>query len=176
MGRMVEDVREAVDALQRDAAVDGDHIYLFGYSMGGMVALHAAALDPRVTGVVSIAGFSPMRTDTAAKGTGGLARFSIDRPLIPRLGSFVGHESRVPYDYDELIAAIAPRPVLVVEPQLDRDADAAEVHVAVERSRKIYALYGAADQLGLQEPWDYNRLPTKVQDEALAWMAGHMHK
>jgi pimeloyl-ACP methyl ester carboxylesterase len=144
--------------------------------MGGRVALHAAATDPRIKGVVSIAGFTPMRTDTAEKGTGGLARFSIERPLMPRLGFFIGQEARVPYDYDELIAAIAPRPVLVVEPQLDRDATVSDVHAAVEKARGIYALYGAAEKLGLQEPWDYNRLPTAVQEQAIGWMDKNMRK
>jgi dienelactone hydrolase len=176
MGRMVEDVHGAVEMLTKDAAVDGEHVYLYGYSMGGLVALHAAATDPRIKGVVSIAAFTPMRTDTAEKGTGGLARFSIERPLMPRLGFFIGQEARVPYDYDELIAAIAPRPVLVVEPQLDRDATVSDVHAAVEKARGIYALYGAAEKLGLQEPWDYNRLPTAVQEQAIGWMDKNMRK
>ena len=65
MGRMVEDTRAAIDALQKDNMVDPERIYLFGYSLGGMVGLYTAALDSRVKGVVSICGFTPMRTDTA---------------------------------------------------------------------------------------------------------------
>jgi len=171
MGGMVEDARAAVDTLSRDPAIDGEQgVWLFGYSMGGMVALHTAALEPKVKGVLSVAGFTPMRTDTAEKGTGGLSRWSIDRPLVPRLGAFVGKEGEVPYDYDELLAAIAPRPVMVVAPQLDRDATPADVHEAVERARKVYSLYKAAEKLGLDEPWDYNRLPTDMQDRAIEWM------
>ena len=143
---------------------------MFGYSMGGMVALHTAALDPKVKGVVSVAGFTPMRKDTAEKGTGGLARFSVERPLMPKLGAFIGREAEVPYDYDELLAAIAPRPVMVVAPQLDRDATAADVHGAVEKARKVYGLYKAEEKLGFDEPWDYNRLPTGTQDRAIEWM------
>ena len=56
----------AVDALSKDELVDPERIYLFGYSLGGTVAIYEAALDPRVKGIVSIAGFTPMRTDTAA--------------------------------------------------------------------------------------------------------------
>jgi hypothetical protein len=41
----------------------------------------------------------------------------------------------------------------------------------VERARKVYALYGADARLGLQEPWDYNRLPEKTQDAIAKWMA-----
>lgn len=170
MGRMVEDVTEAVTALRKDPQVDPDRIYVFGYSMGGMVGLHAAALDSRIKGVVSIAGFTPMRSDTAGTGTGGIARYSHERGLIPRLGFFVGNESRIPYDYDELIAAIAPRPVMIVAPQLDRDANPADVHAAVERARPVYELYGAGGALELREPWDYTRLPASTQDAILSWM------
>jgi pimeloyl-ACP methyl ester carboxylesterase len=171
MGKLVEDVRTAVDALQHDSLVDRDHIFVFGYSLGGMVGIYSAALDDRIKGVVSIAGFTPMRTDTADKGRGGIARYCVQRPLVPKLGFFIGSESRIPYDFDEMIAAIAPRPVLVVEPQLDRDATQADVHDAVERARTVYALFNAADHLGLDEPWDYNRLPTKIQDDVIGWMS-----
>ena len=109
MGRMVEDARAAIDALEKDSLVDPQRISLFGYSMGGMVGLYTAALDPRVKGVVSISGFTPMRTDVASRGTGGIARYSVERGLIPRLGFFIGHEQQIPYDWDELIATIAPR-------------------------------------------------------------------
>ena len=51
MGRMVEDARAAIDALQKDALIDSQRIYLFGYSMGGTVGLYTAALDSRVKGV-----------------------------------------------------------------------------------------------------------------------------
>ena len=174
MGRMVEDARAGVAALQRDNLVDGDRVYLYGYSMGGMVALHTAALEPRVKGVVSICGFTPMRSDTADKGTGGIARFSIDRPLMPRLGLFVGDEGKIPYDYDEMLGSIAPRPVYIVSPQYDRDATPADVRGAAESARKVYALYHAANELAIDEPWDYNRLATPTQDRAIAWMKEHM--
>jgi pimeloyl-ACP methyl ester carboxylesterase len=170
MGRMVEDARAAIDALEKDSLVDAQRIYLFGYSMGGAVGVYTAALDPRVKGVVSICGFTPMRSDTAARGTGGVARYSYQDGLIPRLGFFVGHEAQIPYDFDELLAMIAPRPVLVMQPQLDRDATPGDVHAAVEQARKVYSLYGAPDKLGLYEPWDYNRLPDKSQDHLIEWM------
>jgi pimeloyl-ACP methyl ester carboxylesterase len=170
MGRMVEDAQAAVDALEKDSMVDTSRIYLFGYSIGGAVALYTAALDPRVAGVVSAEGFTPMRTDTAAKGTGGIARFAYERDILPRLGFFVGHESQVPYDFDDLLAMIAPRPVYVLDPLLDRDDTAADVESAVKQAGKIYALYGASDKLTISSPWDYNRLTNEEQDAAIKWL------
>src|ERR1035438_1514855 len=174
MGRMVEDARAAIDALQKDSLVDAERIYLFGYSMGGTVGLYTAALDARVKGVVSVCGFTPMRTDTASRGTGGVARYSQERGLIPRLGFFVGHESQIPYDFEDLLAAVAPRPLLVVQPQLDRDATPADVKSVVEQAKRVYGLYGAGAKIELQEPWDYNRLPTRTQDEILKIGRAHV--
>jgi pimeloyl-ACP methyl ester carboxylesterase len=174
MGRMVEDAHSAVDALEKDELVDPARIYLFGYSIGGTVALYEAALDARVKGVVSIAGFTPMRTDVAARGDGGVARYSYEQGMIPKLGFFVGHEAQIPYDYDDLLGMIAPRPVLVVEPQLDRDATPADVEGAVTQAKKVYGLYGAGDKLAIREPWDYNRLPNKTQDEIVTWMGTNL--
>lgn len=170
MGKLVEDAHSAVDALANDQLVDANRIYLFGYSLGGTVAIYEAALDTRVKGVVSIAGFTPMRTDTAARGDGGVARYSQERDLIPKLGFFIGHESQIPYDYQDLLAMIAPRPVLVVEPQLDRDATPADVASAVSQAKQVYALYGAGDKLAISEPWDYNRLPNNTLNDAMKWM------
>ena len=115
-----------------------------------------------------------MRTDTADRGTGGVARYSHERGFIPRLGFFAGHEAQIPYDYDELVASIAPRPVLVMQPQLDRDATPGEVKSAVEQARKVYSLYGAADRLALYDPWDYNRLPDNSQDWVIQWMGRNL--
>ena len=170
MGRMVEDARLAIDALSSDSLVDSQRIYLFGYSIGATVGLYTAALDPRVKGVVSIAGFTPMRTDTAQTGTGGVARYSNVRDFLPRLGFFVGHESQIPYDYQDLLGMIAPRPVLIVQPQLDREATPADVHASVMQAKKVYTLYGADSKLELSEPWDYNRVSNKTLDDAANWM------
>ena len=173
LGRMVEDARSAVDALAKDSAVDPQHIYLFGYTLGGTVGLYTAALDPRVRGVVSVCGFTPLRTDTADRGTSGVARYSETRGLLPRLGFFVGHEAQIPFDYDQVIALAAPRPVLIVQPTMDREANPGDVHAAVEEARKVYAFYGAAGSLGLDEPVDYARLPNATQDRIIAWMRAH---
>src|SRR4030095_12199343 len=105
---------------------------------------------------------------------GGIARSSREHDLLPRSGAFAGKEARLPYDYDELIAAIAPRPVYVLSPQFDRDATPADVKKAVEQARKVYGLYKAPDNLMLDEPWDYNRLPLATQDRAIHWMKEKM--
>ena len=69
---------------------------------------------------------------------------------------------------------IAPRPVLVVEPQLDRDATPADVEAAVAQAKRVYSLYGAGDKLAIDEPWDYNRLPNNTLNDAVRWMGANL--
>jgi dienelactone hydrolase len=177
MGRMIEDARAAVSAVQKDAICDPNKVYLFGYGLGGSVALHTAALEVKVKGVVSICGYTPMRTDTPDKNTGGIAQYSHERGIMPRLGFFIGQESRIPYDYHELIATIAPRPVYIFSPLLNRDATPADVHASVDQARKAYELYGAvaSSKLVLDEPFDYFRLSGPAQDRIVEWMGKNMH-
>ena len=143
MGKMVEDLHAAVDVLQKDAIVDAQHISVYGFTMGGTLGLYAAALDERISGVVAISGFTPMRTDTPDKGMSGMTRYSHLYGLIPRLGFYAGKESQLPYDFDDLIALIAPRPVLIVQPQRDRDVNPGDVREAVKRAQKVYMFNGA---------------------------------
>ncbi|MDR0833032.1 MAG: alpha/beta fold hydrolase [Candidatus Symbiothrix sp.] len=174
LGKMLEDLHNAVDALQTDTVVDANQISVFGYTLGGTLGLYAAALDERIAGVVSISGFTPMRSDTPDKGMSGMTRYSHLYGLIPRIGLFAGHESQLPYDYDDLIALIAPRPVLIVQPRQDRDANLEDVRAAVKRAQGIYILKQAAGKLELQEPDDYARLTYATQDAAIQWMKKNM--
>jgi dienelactone hydrolase len=179
LGKDVEDIRQAVNALTLppDSATDGfgdirfidpARIYLLGYAAGGRSALHAAALDERIAGVVAIAGYTPMRLDTAARGTGGLARFSQWHPLQPRLAAFIGAEARVPYDYHEVLAAIAPRPAIIVTPARDTQASPDDVAASVAAAAAVYRLLGAADQLTFALVSDYNRLGPEMQERVFA--------
>ncbi|MES2777606.1 MAG: alpha/beta fold hydrolase [Bacteroidota bacterium] len=170
MGKMMEDLHNAVDVLEKDSMVDAKNISVYGFSMGGALALYAAALDKRIAGVVAVAGFTPMRTDTPNKGMSGMTRYSHLHGLVPRLGFFAGHESKLPYDFDDMMALIAPRPVLIVQPSRDRDADPAAVRNAVNRAQKIYSFNNATNKLELQEPDDYGRFTDATQEKAIEWM------
>jgi cephalosporin-C deacetylase-like acetyl esterase len=170
MGKMVVDVRGAVDALRNMEGIDPRRIFVAGYSLGGKVGLYAAALDERIAGVISVAGFTPMRLATEDKGFEGIRADSHLHGLMPRLGFFVGNEARVPHDYHEVLACIAPRPVLVVAPTMDKDHVAGDVRRCVDEARKIYGLYGASNRLELSVPDDYSRFSPEMRATAYDWL------
>ena len=120
LGKMLADVpRSAVDLLSESAGrspgddalrlppLDRQKIFLLGYSLGGTVALHAAALDKRIAGVACFSGFTPMRTDTQGKPTGGIRRLWDLHALVPKLGLYDGRERDLPYDFDDVLGLIA---------------------------------------------------------------------
>jgi len=162
LGKLLRDVRAAVDAVSSHPRIDPAQVYLVGYGLGGLVGLHAAALDERVAGVIAVAAFTPMRSDTADKGTGGLARWTHWLPLLPRLGGFRGHEARLPYDYDEVLALIAPRPALVITPGLDYESTREDLRQCMTRARRVYAWLGAPDSLVFQRTEDYNHFTPEL--------------
>lgn len=140
LGRMVHDVRAAVDyvvagtgATQGERPVlDSTRVYALGFSVGGMVALYAGALDERLTGVASFSGFTPLRTDTDDRPTGGNQRLWQWHALQPKLGLFAGQEQSIPFDYHDLLRLIAPRRCLIVSPRGDRNSTIAEVVAGVK--------------------------------------------
>jgi pimeloyl-ACP methyl ester carboxylesterase len=162
LGKMVADARAAVGGAREQSLIDPARVFVLGYGLGGMVALHAAALDERIAGAVSVAGVTPFRLDEEARGTGGLRRHA---QFLPWLQGFVGKEAGVPYDFEDLIAAIAPRPLLVVAPMLDREATLADVRACVDSAGKVYDVLGAREKLELWAPDDYNRYSPEMQAE-----------
>ena len=170
MGKMVADVKGAVDAMANLDIINSKQIVVAGYSLGANVGLHAAALDKRIAGVVSVAGFTPMRTNTLDRGTEGIMAYSHLHGLMPRLGFFIGNETRIPYDYSELLATIAPRPAFIIAPEYDKDAHLQDIKQCVQQAEGIYRLYDAAGNLHLITPFDVNRFSEEMQKDVVMWL------
>jgi dienelactone hydrolase len=175
MGKMVTDTRGALEAVAALEAVDASRIYLVGYALGAKVGLITAALDDRVKGVAAVCGVDPLRLSSPEKGTEGVKQYSHLHGLLPRLGFFVGEESRLPFDFDEVLAAVAPRRTLIVAPTLDRYAPLADVQWEVERARKVYARLGNETALQLQTPLAFNSFTPEMQQAVFDWL-GDAHR
>jgi pimeloyl-ACP methyl ester carboxylesterase len=171
LGNMIDDTRSAVDALSSFDEIDSSRIFLMGYALGAKLGLLTAAYEDRVKGLVSVCGFDPLRLDTPARGVEGIRQYSHLHGLLPRLGFFVGHEDRVPFDFDEVLALAAPKPTLIVAPTLDRYARLADVQREVETSRKIYAMLGHSEALKFETPLEINRFSQRIQESAFSWLA-----
>lgn len=169
MGKMVADVRSIIDdASHRMPFIDPGKIYLAGYSLGGTVALFTAALDKRVKGVAAVCAFSSFRNDN--KGTEGIRHYFDLHGLIPRLGFFLGNEQRIPVDFDAILACIAPRSLLVIAPQYDRDHTEAAVDHTLSTVKDVYNRLHVSDRLIFEKPDTYNHFTGKMQDRIADWL------
>jgi pimeloyl-ACP methyl ester carboxylesterase len=171
MGKMVSDTRAAIDAATALEIVDPQRVSIVGYALGGKVGLLTAALDERVKALAVVDGFDPLRLDTQDKGTEGVLQYSHLHGLIPRFGFFAGHEDRLPLDFDEVLALVAPRPALVVAPTLDRYARLDDVRAEIGQARRVYQRLGKADNLRLDTPLDFSRFPRATQEQVFDWLA-----
>ncbi|MCK4886595.1 MAG: dienelactone hydrolase family protein [Planctomycetes bacterium] len=165
MGRTISDVKFAIDELSKIESIDSKKIFIAGYSLGATVALYSAATDERIAGVISVCGFTPLRTSGENKDIEGVKAYSHLHGLIPRLGFFIGHEKQVPVDFDEIIASIAPRPVAIIAPKLDRDADIADIKKCCEYVGKVYQLLDADEKFKFYYPHYYNRFYNVVMED-----------
>ena len=160
LGKMVDDTSAAVEALSAIADLDAKKIWLAGYSLGGKVALWTTAVDSRVAGVIASSAFTPLRAPS--NDIEGLAEYTTLHRLAPRLAQFRGRQSSIPVDYDEILKEIAPRPVYLRAPLLDRYALPAEVKRAALK---------AGSHVTLTTPVDFNRFRIDAQKEAFQWLA-----
>jgi pimeloyl-ACP methyl ester carboxylesterase len=170
LGKMVVDTRAAIDELLGLGYIDESRIYLCGWSLGAKIALYTGALDDRVAGVSAAGGFAPLRTLSAETGTEGLHHYSHIHGLIPRHGFFLGNESRLPVDYDEILACIAPRPLQVIAPTLDRYNRVEDVRQAVEAANRVYDMMGRSEGIVLETPLDFSRY-WKAYPRQVDWLA-----
>src|SRR5690606_23015892 len=98
----------------------------------------------------------------------GIYGYSHLHGLLPRLGFFVGNESRIPYDFHEILALIAPRPLLMVAPTWDQFASLEDIKQSIQEVSKVYGLYGS-DNIHLYTPEDYNRFSPEMKDFVFEW-------
>jgi hypothetical protein len=129
-----------------------------------------AASSDSIRGVVAVSGLYPMRWPGASDGTEGLPHYSHLHGLLPKLGFFVGQESRVPFDYDEVLALAAPKRVLVVAPELDRFSPVEGVRAEVAAAREVYRWHGRDEALQLWTPRDFNRFTRALQNKVFAYI------
>jgi len=122
MGKMVWDVSRAIDYLQTLSFIDSTRIGSIGHSHGGYTTLMAMAFDERIKVGVSNCGFDTFRID------GNTWRWSRATALLPLLGYYVTSPHLnmefyravpdsgvidVPFEMHQLLALIAPRPLLL---------------------------------------------------------------
>jgi dienelactone hydrolase len=158
--------QRAVDLLQSLPEVDPGRIGAIGHSLGGHNAIFVAVYDPRIKAIVSSCGFNAFPKYRK----GNLTGWS-HQGYMPRIAERYGADpSRMPFDFPDLVRALAPRPVFINAPLGDSNFDVSGVKDCVEAARPLYALLGAAEALIAVHPDCGHDFPPEVREQAYRFL------
>ncbi|MEW6072837.1 MAG: acetylxylan esterase [Planctomycetota bacterium] len=160
MTYMVWDTVRALDYLLERGDVDGSRIGCTGASGGGLNTLYAAAFDERIAVAAPVVYVTRLREF-----------------LETRIGHCpCSHVNGLAAEMDmgDVVALIAPRPVLLVTATQDPSFTPAGARAAAEQARGAYALDHRPDRLAVREfatGHDYDRA---MRETVYGWLRLHL--
>jgi len=156
----------AIDLLQSLPEVDPERIGCIGHSLGGHNAMFTAAFDTRIKAAVSNCGFTSF-----AKYYGGNLKGWTSARYMPRIATVYDLKSeKMPFDFSEVVAAIAPRAFLASAPIHDDNFEVSGVKDCIAAARPVYKLLGAGDRLAANYPDCKHDFPPAVRKVAYEWL------
>lgn len=161
----------AVDLLCSLPEVDPGKIGAIGHSLGGHNTLFTAVFEPRIKVAVTSCGFTSF---PKYKG-GDLTGWTSSR-YMPRIAAVYGKDpAKIPFDFPEILGAIAPRGVFISAPTRDDNFDVVGVREAVQAALPVFKMLGAPEKLQLRTPeagHDFPETPRLESYEYLrAWLS-----
>ncbi len=159
----------ALDILDSMKEVRKGDYGAIGHSLGGHNAIFTAVHDDRIKVIVSSCGF-----DSFLDYYGGNIKGWVQDRYMMRLGDYLKEPQNVPFDFYELIAALAPRALFVNAPINDanfRHASVDRIHAA---ARQVYKLYGAEGNIRVEHPDSDHDFPNPVRFAAYNWIANNL--
>jgi len=157
----------AVDLLASLDEVDARRIGVIGHSLGGHNSLFVAAFDERLRCAVTSCGFNSF-----AQYKGGDLTGWSHEGYMPRIAEEYGCDpARMPFDFTEVLGAIAPRAVFVNAPTGDSNFELSGVIDCLDAARPVYDLYDAGERLVAVHPDCGHDFPPEVRETAYAFVA-----
>jgi dienelactone hydrolase len=159
-----------VDLLHSLETVDGGRIGALGHSLGGHNALFVSAFDTRIKAVVSNCGFNSF---TKYYG-GNLTGWSSEK-YMPRIASVYGKDpKKMPFDFGEVLGAIAPRAVLAIGPVKDSNFEVSGVRDCLGAASPVFRLLGAEWKLLAEYPDCGHEFPAGMRERAYGFLEGEL--
>jgi predicted dienelactone hydrolase len=157
----------AVDLLESLPYVNSDNIGAIGHSLGGHNALYTAVFEPRLKAVVTSCGFNAFHDYYK----GDLKGWTSDR-YMPRIrDAYQNDPDKMPFDFPEVLAAIAPRAIYVAAPLHDGNFEVGGVRKCITAAQPVYDLLGAKDKLIVEYPDCGHDFPDEVRERVYQWLA-----
>ena len=91
-------------------------------------------------------------------------------PLHAAPGPIPRPAGQIPFDFPELVAGLAPRPVLLIAPQRDENFRAASVDRIAAAARPVFELSGKPERLRVLHPECGHDFPREMREAAYEWI------
>ncbi len=159
-----------VDLLQSLPEVDADRIGCIGHSLGGHNTIFLGVFDTRVKVMVSSCGFTSF-----SKYKGGDLTGWTHGGYMPRIAeAFGGDPARMPFDFTDVIGALAPRAFFTNSPIGDGNFDVSGVRDCIEAAGRVYDEMGVRDRLVAVHPDAGHDFPPEVRERAYEFIDSHL--
>lgn len=156
----------AIDLLQTLPEVDGQRIGCIGHSLGGHNTMFTAAFDTRIKASVSSCGFTSF-----PKYFGGNLKGWTSARYMPRIANvYQMKPQQMPFDFTEVVAALAPRAFLASAPIHDDNFEVSGVKDCMAAARPVYELLGAKEKLAANYPSCGHDFPAEARKVAYEWL------
>ncbi|MFH1742816.1 MAG: dienelactone hydrolase family protein [bacterium] len=171
LGIMVWESMRAVDFLCTRSECDQKRIGAIGHSHGGYGSIYLGAYDERIRCVVSSCGMLPIRDDPNPYRWSRLEWFI----FVPRLRPYFTNGC-IPFDFDEIMALIAPRPLLNCSAYNDEVfPNSQSVVPCMKRVEEVYEkIYNAGDRVKNIMHNTGHGFPDDVREQAYEWLARNL--
>ena len=141
---------------------------MIGHSLGGHNSLFVAVFDDRIKAIVTSCGFTSFEK---YKG-GNLAGWS-HRGYMPRIAEvYHNNPAEMPFDFTEVLASLAPRPVFINAPVGDDNFNVSGVKDCVAAALPVYrSIFKAAGNLQVIYPPGGHDFPPQAREAAYKFLA-----
>jgi hypothetical protein len=150
-----------LDLLESLPFVTKTKIGAVGHSLGGHNAIYTAVFDERIKVVVTSCGF-----DSYVDYMDGKIKGWTSEHYMPKLLFYQDRLTEIPFDFQELIGALAPRPIFINAPLGDENFKWRSVDEVVKAATPVYRLYGAEQSLQVHHPDCGHDFPLEVRNQA----------
>lgn len=138
-----------------------------GHSLGGHNAIYTAVFDARITVLVSSCGFdSYLHYYDGAERNWYFGEGWCQIRYMPRLSNYRGRLEQIPFDFHELLGALAPRPLLVGAPLRDDNFRWKSVDECAAAAGPVYELLGGKGKLIVKHPECGHDFPQELREGA----------
>jgi len=151
----------ALDLLESLPYVKRGNFGAIGHSLGGHNSIFTAVFDSRLKIVVSSCGFDSFQEYMR----GNIKGWTSDR-YMPKLSAYTNRLAEIPFDFYELIGALAPRNVYISAPLGDANFRWSSVDAIVQAAVPVYKLYGVEDHLRVDHPECDHKFPEPIREKA----------